>query len=112
MRERPGSQSPMACRITPPWTRFARIRFARAYCLATASSPVPLEILDAHGKLVRRYSSTDQPELSTADLETIAVPLYWVRLPKLLSPAPGMHRWVWDLHYPPPQSAHYDYPIS
>ena len=34
-----------------------------------ASGPVTLEIVDAQGKLVRRYSSTDKPEVSQAELE-------------------------------------------
>ena len=30
------------------------------------------------------------------------IPLYWVRNPRQLSTDAGMHRWVWDLHYPAP----------
>src|SRR5205814_1911481 len=26
--------------------------------------------------------------------------------------APGMHRWVWDMHYAPPDSIGHEYPIS
>ena len=33
-------------------------------------------------------------------------------MPTTLSSAPGMHRWVWDLHETPPQSSEYGYPIS
>ncbi len=40
------------------------------------------------------------------------IPLYWVRMPRQLSTAAGMHRWVWDLHYPAPASTRHDYPIS
>ncbi len=84
------------------------------YFLArSASGPVTLEILDASGKLVRHYSSNDRPEMTEAQLsETLEVPLYWVRMPRILSAAAGMHRWVWDLHYPAPQSARHEYPIS
>ncbi len=78
-----------------------------------ASGAVALEILDADGKVVRRYSSTDKPEMSEAEMrKTVAVPLYWVRMPKIHSAEAGMHRWVWDLHYAPPKSARYEYPIS
>jgi photosystem II stability/assembly factor-like uncharacterized protein len=84
------------------------------YFLArSASGPVTLEILEASGKLVRRYSSNDRPEITEAELQkTLEVPLYWVRMPRILSAAAGMHRWVWDLHYPAPQSARHEYPIS
>ena len=71
-----------------------------------------LEILDAQGKLVRRFSSADQPEVSQAELEKQLIPLYWIRMPKILSASAGMHRWVWDLHYPSPASLRHEYPIS
>jgi hypothetical protein len=35
-----------------------------------------------------------------------------VRMPKTLSAEPGMHRWVWDLHYPTPSVTDHEYPIS
>ncbi len=78
-----------------------------------ASGIVTLEILDAEGKVVRRYSSSDKPEMSEEEMKkTVAVPLYWVRVPKILSTGAGMQRFVWDLHYTPPKSARYEYPIS
>ena len=83
------------------------------YLAAPASGPVTLEILDSTGKLVRRYSSADQPEVSEAELaKTSDIPLYWIRMPKILSADAGMHRWVWDLHYPAPESQRHEYPIS
>jgi hypothetical protein len=77
-----------------------------------ASGPVTLEIVDAQGKLVRRFSSTDKPEVTQAELEKQLIPLYWIRMPKNLSASAGMHRWVWDLHYPSPASLQHTYPIS
>jgi len=77
-----------------------------------ASSAVTLEIVDAQGKLVRRYSSADKPEVSQAELEKQLIPLYWIRMPKILPASAGMHRWVWDLHYPSPASTQQQYPIS
>jgi len=62
-----------------------------------AAGPVTLEILDNAGALVRRYSSTD-PE-TPVDLATLAVPAYWVRPPHSLPATPGMHRYLWDMHY-------------
>jgi photosystem II stability/assembly factor-like uncharacterized protein len=76
------------------------------------SGPVTLEILDAQGKLVRRYSSADKPEVSQSDLEKQLIPLYWIRMPRNLSAGAGMHRWAWDLRYPPPTSLQQQYPIS
>ncbi|HWZ50508.1 MAG TPA: hypothetical protein VNW54_03505 [Granulicella sp.] len=78
----------------------------------TISGPVTLEILDASGKLVRRYASTDAPYASEAELAQQLIPLYWLRLPQTLPGGPGMHRWVWDLRSTTPTSTHYEYPIS
>ncbi len=78
----------------------------------TASSGVTLEILDAHGQLVRKFSSDDKPEVSEADLRKQLIPLYWLRPFRALSAGAGMHRWIWDLHYPAPDSPRHEYPIS
>ncbi len=80
------------------------------YWVNVPGREVTLEIVDAAGKLVRRYSSTDKPdEINPQDLN---IPTYWIRPPRVLPSAPGMHRWVWDLHYPPPAVLHRGYPIS
>ncbi len=76
------------------------------------SGPVTLEILDSQGKLVRHYASTDAPETTLPELEKQLIPLYWIRMPRVLPGTPGMHRWVWNLHYATPTAARYDYPIS
>ena len=82
------------------------------YSLAHASSPVTLEILDARGQLVRKFSSADQPEASEADLKKQLIPLYWLRPSRILSSEAGVHRWVWDLHYPAPDSTRHNFPIA
>jgi hypothetical protein len=83
------------------------------YFLAQApSGPVTLEITDAKGSLVRRYSSADKPEVSQAELGKQYIPLYWIRMPKILSTSAGMHRWVWDLRYPSPAASQHEYPIA
>jgi hypothetical protein len=74
--------------------------------------PVTLEILDAQGKLVRRYSSTDKPDLTPEELQQQLIPLYWLRPQRILPADGGMHRWVWDLRYPPPNSTTHEYPIA
>jgi hypothetical protein len=71
---------------------------------------VVLEISDANGKLVRRFSTDDK---STALPEKeVNVPMYWIRPERTPSNSAGMHRFLWDLHYPPPDSLDRDYPIS
>ena len=82
------------------------------YYLPAAASAVTLEILDGQGKLVRRFSNTDKPEISEEELQKQLIPLYWVRKRKPVSTAAGMHRLVWGLHYAPPEATRHDYPIA
>jgi hypothetical protein len=79
------------------------------YLGAKASGPVTLEILDATGRIVRKFSSADPVDTLPRDL---AVPTYWMRPPEHLSATAGSHRFVWDLHYPPPAGVNRSYPIS
>ena len=76
---------------------------------ADAAGPVTLEILDQAGEVVRRYSSADEPE---APLGGQNVPAYWPRSPQVLSTEAGLHRFVWDLHYPRPEVLSFGYPIA
>ncbi len=80
------------------------------YLKSTASGPVVLEISDETGKLVRRFSSADKPE--PVNEKDLVVPAYWIRPPQLLSAESCMHRFVWNLHYPPPDALEHEYPIS
>ncbi|MFY9741226.1 MAG: glycoside hydrolase [Candidatus Sulfotelmatobacter sp.] len=83
------------------------------YYLANPSTaPVTLEILDAHGRLVRKFSSDEKPPVSQAELEKQLIPLYWLKPFQALSAEAGMHRWIWGLHYAPPDSTRHEYPIS
>ena len=82
------------------------------YLARNASTPVTLEILDARGQLVRSFSSADRPDVTDADLNKQLIPLYWLRPFRSLSSQAGMHRWVWDLHYAPPDSSRHEYPIA
>src|SRR2546422_2383305 len=77
------------------------------YLRQKTSGPVQLEILDAEGKLVRRFASND--ELRKTDPKDVEFPMQWVRDPQPLSAEAGMHRFVWDLRYPLPQSVHTTY---
>lgn len=82
------------------------------YLAKQESSPVILEILDARGQLVRRFSSDDQPPISEGNLAKQLIPLYWLKPFRALPSEVGMHRWIWDLHYTAPESSHHDYPIA
>jgi hypothetical protein len=66
---------------------------------ADAAGPVTLEILDAAGKLVRRYSSEDKVELPAP--EAAPLPMYWYRPPQVLRATAGMRRFTWDMHWQP-----------
>ncbi len=61
------------------------------------NGPVTLEVLDGKGALVSRFRSTDSvPPLDPR----YPVPTLWARPPRVLSAAPGHHRFLWDMHYP------------
>ena len=79
------------------------------YTLNGTAAHVKLDILDAAGKLVRGYSSSDVAPPAETDLP---IPSYWIRPFAPLVTSPGMHRFVWDLHAAPPQSFEHGYPIS
>ena len=72
-------------------------------------SPVTLEILDAGGAIVRRYSSADAPE---TPIEGRNTPDYWLRPPQTLSAKAGFHRFVWDVRHERPAVAGFSYPIA
>jgi hypothetical protein len=76
---------------------------------AASSSPVTLEVLDSAGKVLRKFSSADKAEPITAFKN---VPVYWIRQPKSLSAQAGLHRFVWDLRLPSPDSLSHGFPIS
>ena len=82
------------------------------YYLPPAASSVSLEILDQQGKLIRRFANNDKPDVTEEELHKQLIPLYWPRAPRQLLATVGIHRWIWDLHYPAPAAARHDYPIA
>ena len=66
------------------------------YLRDAASDEITLEILDARGKTIRRFSSRDKPVPPPTDAP---IAPRWFRKPEQLSEAAGMHRFVWDLRY-------------
>jgi len=81
------------------------------YLGEAASGPVVLEILDGAGKVVRRYSSDDKPDLTEEEINKGLIPPYWLRPFRKPDTSAGMHRFVWDLHYTAPTSVTHEYPI-
>ncbi len=79
------------------------------YLKAAPTEPVTLTIFDGRGTVVRQYSSADVP---VPPETTLNIPTSWIRPPQVLSAGAGMHRFIWDLHYPPPAALAHDYPIS
>ena len=86
------------------------------YYLPNAASDVKLDFLNAQGKAVRSYRSTDpvrnpDPALEPAAYNKLcqqtpgtldcALPLYWPAPPNTLKTSAGMHRFLWDVHYDP-----------
>ncbi len=71
---------------------------------------VTLEVKDSKGALVRRYASTD--EIASPKPADVKVPMYWLRPPQPLSAEPGLHRFLWDMHYPPIPGVDPEYPIA
>jgi len=73
------------------------------------SGVVTLEILDRAGATIRRFASDDKAREIRDEGN---VPSYWIRPSRILAASPGLHRFVWDLHYPPPAGSTANYPIS
>ncbi len=97
--EEPAGQNPPDGAMIDYWMKVA------------SANPVTLDVIDGgSGKVVRHFSSADQPDPVNA--KALNVPTYWVRPARVLSAAAGMHRFVWDMHYPEPDLLEHEYPIS
>jgi photosystem II stability/assembly factor-like uncharacterized protein len=72
------------------------------YNLAAApKTPVVIRVFDASGALVNSFSSTDP--VKPIDLAKLTYAPEWVVSPKPPAATAGQHRFVWNLHYAPPQ---------
>ena len=76
---------------------------------ATPADAITLEILDGAGKLIRKFSSSEQPPRPE---KPPAIADYWFKPPAPLGHKAGMNRFVWDLRYPPPPTIETSYSIS
>ncbi|MGC1304289.1 MAG: hypothetical protein WA840_18130, partial [Caulobacteraceae bacterium] len=76
---------------------------------AGVHDPVSLEIRDADNRLVRRFSSADQPDHPDAERYFDKA---WTRPEPTLQATPGLHRFVWNLRWPRPKAVKYEYAIA
>jgi photosystem II stability/assembly factor-like uncharacterized protein len=74
-----------------------------------ASGSVSIEIVDPAGRSVIHWASSDPVE-PVKDIGNW--PAYWIRPTRVPAATAGMHRFVWDLHYPAPKAFEKSYPIS
>jgi hypothetical protein len=78
------------------------------YLQEPAKGEVLMEITDASGRVIRRFSSNDAGYTLPADLN---IPAYWIRPQEKLSGEKGAHRFVWNLRYAPLEST-VSFPIA
>src|SRR5205809_1631789 len=74
-----------------------------------ANGPVTIEIKDAKGRSVRKYSSTDRP--IEVNPKRLKIPSYWIRPLQSVSTKAGLHRFLWDMHYTPVRDVEPEFPI-
>src|ERR1700723_1147448 len=75
------------------------------YLKSVPSNPLTVELHDAQGKVVRRFTSLVPPVDSTPK----NVPDYWFAPLAGMSKNPGLNRFVWDLRYAPPDALNFRY---
>ena len=80
------------------------------YHLPREAKSVTLEIVGGSGEVIRKYSSTDEPE--RIDPNTLPYPTYWIRPHQALGTSTGHHRFVWDLRHAPPRGARRTHAIA
>jgi len=75
------------------------------YLKGAPAGEISLTIADAHGAVVRRYTSTP-PSAPTMPSN---VPEYWFGAPVALPKAAGINRFAWNLRYPTPKVLPFGY---
>ena len=80
------------------------------YYLPADAASVKLTIADASGRVVRTFSSADAAD--PLDPDDLRYPAYWIRPEGPPSAQKGMRRFVWDLHFTPPEGLPRGLPIS
>lgn len=77
------------------------------YLSENVNSEISLEITDASGRLIRKYSGND----TLYTIGDVNIPHYWIRPQQQLSTQAGHHRFMWDIKYAPLNISP-SYPIS
>lgn len=75
------------------------------YYLKSPAKEISLEIHDAGGQLVRKFTTTPEPPPA----QPANAPEYWFKDSSVLPHVAGLNRFVWDLRYPHPQILTYGY---
>ncbi|HEY6578164.1 MAG TPA: hypothetical protein VIY09_02480, partial [Rhizomicrobium sp.] len=71
---------------------------------AGINGPIAIIIRDAYNNEVRRFDSADKS--ASPDASKLEYAPEWVKPNPAPATTPGMHRFVWDLHYAPPAALH------
>ncbi|HEX3458662.1 MAG TPA: hypothetical protein VHR97_11970, partial [Candidatus Baltobacteraceae bacterium] len=96
-RLRPGNQEGTPLPLDEPQAQNPATGLYVDYYLADVTrSPVVIEILDADGKVVRRWSSAQPPK--PVDPNKLAYTPDWVEKHPVPDATAGAHRFVWDFH--------------
>jgi photosystem II stability/assembly factor-like uncharacterized protein len=75
------------------------------YYLKSPAKEVTLEIHDAKGNLVRKFTNTAPPP----DTRLANVPDYWFAPPDVLTTHAGLNRFAWNLEWPHPDALTYNF---
>jgi photosystem II stability/assembly factor-like uncharacterized protein len=68
------------------------------YVLREPAQSIVLDIVDAEGTIIRRYTSART--VTPPDPATLTIAPEWVTPPPALGTTPGHHRFVWSIRYP------------
>ena len=99
MRVRPNTSTDMPWPKEEPVGENPPDGSAIDFVLGSPVDSTALEILDARGRMVRRFSSNDSMPWSVPPIAQAPVPLYWYKQPTVLPRTQGIHRFYWDVHY-------------
>ncbi len=101
-RVQPGNEEGTPLPLDEPQSDNAPVGLYIDYYLArTPRTPVVIEIVDAGGSLVRRWSSAEPPK--PVDPKSVPYTPHWIVRHLVPPVAAGAHRFVWDFHQSDPE---------